>query len=71
MQNFVKCWQCEHYIWFSTHSDNSSALCGIKKCFINANEIVCEHFVLNKGIHTKRAIPKYIIEHQKSNLKKS
>lgn len=57
MQNFLNCWLCKHFIWFSANNNNSFALCDIKNRCILANEKVCEHFVLGNGVHTKREIP--------------
>ena len=68
MSCFVECWHCDHYIWFSTDSNNLLALCDIKKCRVFAGKKVCEQFVLGKGIHTKRDIPDYCIHYQKNKI---
>ncbi len=69
MSNFVKCWHCIHYIWFSVNSDNSSAVCDIKKQRVSATETVCEQFILDKGIHTIKSIPDYCTHY--NNQKKT
>lgn len=59
MSEFVQCWHCVHYIWFSVNDDNSSAICEIKKQCVSAKEKVCEQFILGKGIYTQKTIPDY------------
>ncbi len=64
MSDFVKCWHCMHYIWFSVNDDNSLAVCDIKKQRVSSEEKVCEKFILNSGIHTNKAIPDYCIHYK-------
>ncbi len=64
MSDFVKCWHCTHYIWFSVNYDNSLAICDIKKQCVSSEEKVCEKFIRNNGIYTKKAIPDYCIHYK-------
>ena len=65
MKNYVECWHCENYEWFSACSNNLLAICKIKKECVLAGGRVCERFVLGKGIFTKREIPDYCINYNK------
>lgn len=65
MNNFVECWHCEHYVWFSVDRNNLFAICDVKNSCVIACEKVCEQFILAKGIHTKRDIPDYCIHYKK------
>lgn len=57
--NFVNCWHCEHYEWFSDDNKNQSAICRIKNTRVFAFDEVCEDFLLNEAVYTKRKIPSY------------
>ncbi len=61
MSEFVKCWHCKHYIWFSVTDDNFIAHCEIKNQSVFKNEKVCESFILSQGIFTRKEIPEYCI----------
>ena len=65
MNNYVECWHCEHYVWFSADKNNLLAICDIKNNCVLACGEVCEHFILAKGVHTKRDIPDYCIHYKK------
>ena len=65
MDNYVECWHCEHYIWFSLSADNSFATCDVKNSCVFADGTVCEQFVLAKGVCTKKVIPDYCIHYKK------
>lgn len=69
MDNFVKCWHCKHYIWFSVNDDSSLAICNIKNKCVAAKDSVCEYFLLHEAIHTNRDIPDYCINYLKLNIK--
>ncbi len=63
MDEFVKCWHCTHYIWFSVKEDNTFAICDIKnQCVADIDE-VCKYFILSKGIITKKSIPDYCMHY--------
>ncbi len=57
MERYVKCWHCNHFIWFSLDDENKYARCDIKQACVLANDTVCKDFVLSAGIHTTRKIP--------------
>lgn len=59
MDNFVKCWHCRHYIWFSVNNDNSLAICNIKDACVAEDDTVCEYFLLHEAIYTNKDIPDY------------
>ena len=69
MKNFVECWHCQHYIWFSADSNNLFAECNIKNQIVFASEKVCEQFLLGESVHTKRDIPDYCVHYQNRKSK--
>lgn len=65
----VLCWCCEHF----TLSDNelseffkksATGICCLTGLEIPVYNRVCENFIINKGLHTKRTIPKYCRNYQ-------
>ena len=65
MNNYVECWHCKHYVWFSADRNNSFAKCDVKNTCVFAGCEVCEQFVLAKGVCTKKVIPDYCIHYKK------
>ena len=59
MSEFVQCWHCKHYMWSFDNGDNSYAICWVKNRCVYAKENVCEDFILDKWIITKKSIPDY------------
>lgn len=64
MEEYVKCWHCGHYIWFSLDSENRIALCDIKKRGVFARDEVCKEFIKNRAVYTKKKIPDYCINYK-------
>lgn len=59
MKSIVKCWHCEHYVWYSDDDQNKTAICDVKNRRVAEFDEVCEEFILHKGIYTKSQIPNY------------
>ena len=64
MEEYVKCWHCEHYIWFSQDDENRFATCDIKKIRVFSMDAVCRCFLIKRGVHTKKKIPDYCVNYK-------
>jgi len=56
----VLCWCCQYYL--PADGDNNTTeigYCELTKLKVEAYDKVCEKFLKNKGLYTKRKIPDY------------
>ena len=64
--NEVVCWCCENYRIFIDKGNMDLGICLLQKKELPIDSKVCEHFILRRGLYTKRSIPDYCINYSKN-----